>query len=52
LATVKPKLCFYGHHHYRTSKVYEGVTCEGLEYGWLSYCQFDPNSFSYELKKV
>jgi predicted phosphodiesterase len=52
LAAVKPKLCFFGHHHYLVSKVYEGITCECLEYGWLSYYQLDPTSLSYELKKV
>lgn len=52
LVTVKPKLCFFGHHHFQVSKVYEGIKSECLEYGWKSYYQFDPTTLSYELKKV
>ena len=51
LSNVKPKICFFGHHHFLTDRVYEDVRCIGLEYGWNSYYQFDPTTFSYELKR-
>jgi Icc-related predicted phosphoesterase len=52
IAAVKPRLCFFGHHHYVVSKVYEGVTSECLEYGWKSFYQLDPTNLSYNIKKV
>ena len=30
LGRIRPKLCFFGHHHARVDTVIEGVRCVGL----------------------
>ena len=52
LRTVKPKLCFFGHHHRRTDAIYSDVRCIGTEFGYISYYVFDPVNFTFELKVI
>ena len=46
LKIVKPKMYFFGHHHYDSITEYEGVPSIGLGYGFKTYIQFDPKDFS------
>lgn len=50
LATVKPKVCFFGHHHYLTVNIlHEAVPCTGLDYGWKSFVRIDPEGRKYRV---
>jgi predicted phosphodiesterase len=54
LAKVKPKICFFGHHHYETfNALHEGVPCTGLDYGWRkSFARVDPTNRKYRMVQV
>lgn len=51
LSSVKPKLCFFGHHHYFSEEVHEDVKCVGLDYGWKSFVILDPDDMVYGIIK-
>jgi predicted phosphodiesterase len=46
LRVIKPKLYFFGHHHYDSISEYEGIPSVGLGFGFKTYIQFDPIEFS------
>jgi len=43
---VKPKMYFFGHHHYDSITEYEGVPSIGLGFGFKTFIKFDPVEFS------
>lgn len=53
LVAVKPKLCFFGHHHYLTfNTLIDSVPCTGLDYGWKSFVRIDPTNRKYRLIRI
>jgi len=49
LIQVKPKICFFGHHHYYSESEREGINCVGLEYAWKSFITLDPDDMLYQV---
>jgi Icc-related predicted phosphoesterase len=53
LIAVKPKVCFFGHHHYLTvGTMIESVPCTGLDYGWKSFVRVNPENRKYKVIQV
>lgn len=50
LRIVKPKMHFFGHHHYDSITEYEGIPSIGLGFGLNTFIKFDPVEFS--IKRV
>lgn len=50
LKAIRPKMYFFGHHHYDSIKEYEGIPSIGLGFGFKTFIQFDPVEFS--IKRV
>jgi len=50
IGTVKPKVHFFGHHHYYYEGTYFDTPSRGLEYGTLSCILYNPDDISF--KKV
>jgi Icc-related predicted phosphoesterase len=52
LIKTKPKICFFGHHHYQSTNVIENITCVGLDYGWKSFVSLDPDDIIFEIRYI
>jgi len=45
LREVKPRLHFFGHHHYSGDYIYEGIPSYGLAKGFKDFVKLDPKTF-------